>query len=173
MEQKRLQGEIAVVTGSDSGIGQATAIAFAEEGADVVITFLEDQSGAEKTREAVEAAGRRAMVMRVDQRQPAEVAKMFEKTRKQLGAPTILVNNAGVDASGKHVKDMTLDDWDNEIRTNLYGPFYCCQHFIRGLEGSEKHGSIINITSSMRKYRARVLPPTTSRKAAYVISRAR
>ena len=61
MEQKRLQGEIAVVTGSDSGIGQATAIAFAEEGADVVITFLEDQSGAEKTREAVEAAGRRAM----------------------------------------------------------------------------------------------------------------
>lgn len=147
MEQMRLNGDIAVITGSDSGIGQATAIAFAEEGADVAITFLEDEAGANKTREAVEATGRRALVMRVDQRKPEEVARLFERTQKELGKPTILVNNAGVDSSGKHVKDMSLDDWDNAIRTNLYGPFFCCQHFIRGLEGTDKHGRIINITS--------------------------
>lgn len=145
--EKRMEGEIAIVTGSDSGIGQATAIAFAQEGADVVITYLEDEAGAERTRQAVQQAGRRALVMRVDQRDPKAVAQLFRHTETKLGKPTVLVNNAGVDASGKHVKDMPLEEWDNEIRTNLYGPFLCCQQFIRGLEGSGKHGSIINITS--------------------------
>lgn len=147
MEQLRMEGEIAIVTGSDSGIGQATAIAFAKEGADVVITYLEDEAGANRTRQAVEQAGRHALVLRVDQRDPKEVASLFEQTQTQLGQPTVLVNNAGIDATGKHVKDMPLEEWDNEIRTNLYGPFLCCQQFIRGLDGSGKHGSIINITS--------------------------
>lgn len=147
MADKRLEGEIAVVTGSDSGIGQATAIAFAREGADVAVTYFEDQGGAERTRRAVEEAGQRAIMVHLDQRDPASVDHLFEETRTRLGASTILVNNAGIDSTGKYVKDMSHEDWDNELKTNLYGPFFCCQQFIRGIEGTGKHGTIINITS--------------------------
>lgn len=142
-----LEQEIAVVTGSDSGIGQATAIAFAKAGADVAITYLHDQEGAETTRREVEAADRKAVVVHLDQRDPKSVENLFRQTRESLGTPTILVNDAGIDASGKPVKEMTLEDWDNSIRVNLYGPFICCQQFIRGLEDTGKHGTIINITS--------------------------
>jgi glucose 1-dehydrogenase len=146
MEQT-LAHEIAIVTGSDSGIGQATAIAFAKQGADVAVTYLHDKEGAEHTQREVEAAGRKAILMFLDQRDPDSVAKLFKEVRDSLGTPTILVNNAGNDAVGKPVKDMSLEEWDNRIRTNLYGPFFCCQQFIRGLDGTGKHGTIINITS--------------------------
>jgi glucose 1-dehydrogenase len=143
----RLNGEVAVVTGSDSGIGQATAIAFAREGADVAVTYLHDNAGAECTRQRIEQEGRRAIVVHFDQRKPEDVQRLFDETQSAFGLPTILVNNAGIDSSGKHVEDMPLEDWDNEIRTNLYGPFFCCQQFIRRMEGSGRHGTIINITS--------------------------
>lgn len=146
MEQ-RLAKEVAIVTGSDSGIGQATAVAFAKEGADVAVTYLHDQQGAETTKRQVEAAGRKAIIVHLDQRDPQSVETLFRQTREDLGEPTILVNDAGIDASGKPVKEMSLEEWDDSIRTNLYGPFFCCQQFIRGLEGSGKHGTIINITS--------------------------
>lgn len=135
------------MTGSDSGIGQATAIAFAQEGADVAVTYLHDKAGAEHTQREVEAAGRKSLLFHLDQRDPESVARLFQETRDKLGLPTILVNDAGVDATGKHVKDLSLEEWDNAIRTNLYGPFFCCQQFIRGLDGSDRHGTIINITS--------------------------
>lgn len=147
MNTERLKGEIAIVTGSDSGIGQATAIAFAREGADVAVTYLHDQDGAERTRRDVEATGRKAYLAHCDVRDPARVAEYYEAVTQTLGTPTILVNDAGVDAGGKPVKDMSLEHWDNIIRTNLYGAFYFCQQFIRGLDGVEKHGTIINITS--------------------------
>lgn len=147
MESQRLKGEIAVVTGSDSGIGQAIAIEFAREGADVAVTYLHDKDGAERTRWGIEATGRKAFATQLDVRDPAGVANFFQTVQSQLGKPTILVNDAGVDAGGKPVKDMSLEHWDNIIRTNLYGPFYTCQQFIRGLDGSDKHGTIINITS--------------------------
>ncbi|WP_420473752.1 SDR family oxidoreductase [Noviherbaspirillum sp. ST9] len=147
MSEQRLKGELAVVTGSDSGIGQATAIAFAREGADVVVTWFHDRQGAEQTAREVEAAGRRAAVFQFDQRESQNAAQLFQEVRKSLGVPTILVNDAGIDATGKHVKDMTDDDWNDAIRTNLCGPFYCCREFIRCIEGSGKHGTIINITS--------------------------
>ncbi|MBA3891843.1 MAG: SDR family oxidoreductase [Gemmatimonadaceae bacterium] len=147
MRAARLEGEVAVVTGSDSGIGQATAIAFAREGADVAITYLHDESGARRTGSEVERLGRRAFVTRLDVREPAQVAEYFATVTSTLGTPTILVNDAGIDSAGKHVKDMSLEHWDDILRTNLSGPFYCCQQFIRGLEGSDRHGTILNITS--------------------------
>lgn len=147
MNAQQLQGEVAVVTGSDSGIGQAIAFAFAKEGADVAVTYLHDKDGAERTQREIEAAGRKAFATRLDVRDPAWVADFFQMVQNQLGTPTILVNDAGVDAAGVPVKDMSLEHWDNIIRTNLYGPFFCCQQFIRGLEGTGKHGTIINITS--------------------------
>jgi glucose 1-dehydrogenase len=147
MHAPRLSGEIAIVTGSDSGIGRATAIAFAREGADVAVTYFQDRQGAEQTACEIEAAGRKAAVFRLDQREPANVSGLFQEMRTALGTPTILVNNAGTNGPRKPLRDMTDEDWDSTIRTNLYGPFYCCREFIRAIEGSGRHGTIINITS--------------------------
>jgi glucose 1-dehydrogenase len=147
MPNKRLHGEIAIVTGSDSGIGQATAIAFAREGADVAVTYFRHDDDARGTARNVEAAGQRAFVAQLDVRDPDNVKDFFRAVGEALGTPTILVNNAALDYTGQHVKDMDIADWDNLLRTNLYGPFYCCQQFIRGLDGTDRHGTIINVTS--------------------------
>jgi glucose 1-dehydrogenase len=147
MTSKMLEGEVAIVTGSDSGIGRAIAIEFAREGAHVAITYFHDDAGAQETRREIEALGGRASVARLDVRKPDEVADLFKTVQSQLGVPTVLVNNAGIDANGVHVKDLAIEDWEDAIRTNLTGPFFCCQQFIRALDGSGKHGSIINITS--------------------------
>jgi glucose 1-dehydrogenase len=147
MDSRRLEGEIAVVTGSDSGIGQATALAMAKEGADVAITYFHDKDGAERTRSGIEASGRKAFAVQLDVRDPARVADFFQAVGQQLGTPTILVNAAGLNSTGKHVAELSNEDWDDILRTNLYGPFYCCREFIRMLDGSDRHGTIINITS--------------------------
>jgi glucose 1-dehydrogenase len=143
----RLKDKIAIVTGSDSGMGQAMAEAFAQEGADVAITYFHDQKGAEETRQKVEAAGRRAIVINLDVRKPEEVQRLFQAVGEKLGTPYILVNDAGVDSTGKQVPEMPVEDWDNEMKTNLYGPFYCCQDFIRARRAAGGNGKIINITS--------------------------
>ncbi|MFC0677963.1 glucose 1-dehydrogenase [Lysobacter korlensis] len=147
MTANALNGEIAIVTGADSGIGQATAIEFAREGADVAITYFHDREGAECTLREVEAAGTKGFVTRLDVRDQEAIARFFDEVSSTLGTPTILVNNAGIDVGGDNVKDMSFEHWDNIIRTNLYGPFFCCQQFIRRLDGTDKHGTIINITS--------------------------
>jgi len=120
-----LGGRIAIVTGSDSGIGQGTAIALGEAGADVVVTYLHDADGANDTRAAVEGVGRRVRVVPADVGDEASVMAMFA---------------AAVDAFGRV---------DDSIRTNLYGPLLCCQHFLRHhrTTGGGRAGRIINITS--------------------------
>lgn len=147
MTSPTLQNEIAIVSGADSGIGQATAIALARQGADVAVLYHSDREGADKTAAQVQAAGRKAITLQLDQTDSANVNQMFEQVRQQLGLPTILINNAGINANGVPVRDLSDEDWDKTIRTNLYGPFYCCRAFIRGIEGSGRHGSIVNITS--------------------------
>ncbi len=142
-----LQGKVAIVTGSSSGIGQAIAKEFASHGADVAITWFDDESSAQDTRKDVEQAGRKALVMQVDVRDPAAIAGLFEATEQQLGTPYILVNDAGVDAVGKEVAEMSIDEWEDRFRTNVHGPFYACQHFIRARRKAGGQGKIINITS--------------------------
>ncbi|MCO6415965.1 SDR family oxidoreductase [Siccirubricoccus sp. KC 17139] len=143
----KLDGRIAIVTGSDSGIGQATAVAFAREGADVVVTYFRDRDGSEETRRQVESAGRRALLLPLDQRDPAQVARLFEATERELGTPFILVNNAGKDSTGTQVADLPDEAWDDIIRSNLHGPFYCCRQFIRARRAAGGQGKIINVTS--------------------------
>src|SRR3712207_6729891 len=143
----RLQGRTAIVTGADSGIGQATAVALAEEGADVAITFLDDAEGAERTRGMVEAAGRRALVVQADQCDPAAVARLFERVPAELGPPDVLVNAAATGQGGEPVADMAVERWEDVIRSDLTGPFFCCQRFVRLRRARGGGGKIVNVTS--------------------------
>jgi len=147
MSSPRLKGKVALITGSDSGIGQATAIAFAGEGADVVITYLHDADGAAETKTQVEAAGRKALVLQVDISDESQVEAMFDRGIAAFGTLDILMNNAGVDASGTHVADLATDVFDTAIRTNVYGTFFCCRRFINERKKHAGGGKIINVTS--------------------------
>ena len=143
----RLHGKVALITGSDSGIGQSTAVAFAEEGADVVVTYLHDADGAASTRQQVEAAGRRAIVVHLDISDEDQVGSAFDQAIAAFGTVDILMNNAGVDASGDDVADLSTDTFNTAIRTNVYGPFFCCRRFIQERKQRGGGGKIINVTS--------------------------
>nr|MBA2531796.1 SDR family NAD(P)-dependent oxidoreductase [Nocardioidaceae bacterium] len=112
MATNQLAGKVALITGSDSGIGQATAVEFAKEGADIVVNYLNDETGAGQTRSAVEAEGRQALVVQCDVSDEHQVEAMFDQTVKRFGTVDILVNNAGVDASGKKVAELSTETWD-------------------------------------------------------------
>ena len=143
----RLAGQVAIVTGSSSGIGQATAVEFAREGAGIAVVYHEDEAGAEATRRQVEDAGGKAFAVRADVGREEDVVRLFTACVEALGTPTILVNSAGVDAGGVPVADMTLEHWEAALRTNLTGPFLCCRQFIRGLKKTGRPGKIVNISS--------------------------
>jgi glucose 1-dehydrogenase len=144
----RLQGKTALITGSDSGIGQATAIEFAKEGADVVVHYLEDDEGAAHTRERVEKAGRPAIVVQADITDEQEVARLFDQAMDAFGRVDILMNNAGVDASGSEVADLSTEVFDKALRANLYGAFFCCRRYIQLHKAQGRSGGkIINVTS--------------------------
>jgi glucose 1-dehydrogenase len=143
----KLAGRVAIVTGSDSGIGQATAAELALAGADVCVTYHSDREGAAETLMMVEAAGRKGIVMQLDVREETEVEALFDAAAEQLGVVDILVNNAALNADGTKVEDMTTEAWDNVMRTNLYGPFFACRRFIRERRRAGGGGRIINISS--------------------------
>lgn len=143
----KLQGKVAVITGSDSGIGQATAVEFAKEGADVVVHYLDDREGAEKTRLQVEAAGQRAIIVQADLSNEQQAERVFDQAIEAFNTVDILMNNAGIDSAGIEVADMTTERWDKAIKTNLYGYFYCCRRFINIRKQAGGGGKIINVTS--------------------------
>lgn len=144
---KRLDGRVALVTGSDSGIGQASAIAFAQEGANVVITYLEDEAGARHTVAGVEAAGQRALLRHLDVTSESAIESVFDEAMREFGQIDILMNNASVDSTGNEVAEMSLDAWDHALRTNLTGAMLCCRRFIRERRAAGGGGRIINVTS--------------------------
>ena len=143
----KLQDKTALITGSDSGIGKATAIAFAEQGADIVICYHSDKEGAEETLNAVQEKGRRGIVLQVDISDEESVDKLFKKSLQQFKAIDILVNNAAVNGSGINVADMSTEVFDRTIKTNLYGTFFCSRTFIRHRKQQGGKGKIINVSS--------------------------
>ena len=143
----RLTGKVALITGSDSGIGQATAIEFAKEGADVVVHYLEDADGAARTSSAVQAQGRRSLITQADISDENQVARMFDAAVAEFGTLDILMNNAGVDASGTSVAELSTEVWDRAIRTNLYGYFFCARRFARLRLAAGGGGKLLNVSS--------------------------
>jgi glucose 1-dehydrogenase len=143
----KLQGKVAFITGSDSGIGQATAIEFAREGADIIIHYLHDEEGAASTREQVEALGRKAIVVHGDHGDEATVKEMFQAAFDAFGHMDILMNNASVDASGVYVADLQIADFERTMRSNLIGQLICCKHFINHRKQQGGGGKILNTTS--------------------------
>src|SRR4051812_38396112 len=142
----RLDGKVALVTGSSSGIGQQIALTYAEAGADVTIIYRSDQVEADATADRVRAVGRRALAVRADVGSEDAIAKMFEAHFETFGKIDVLVNNAGIGASGL-IHELATSDFDRVLKTNLYGPFWAIQHAARKMIESGGGGRIINISS--------------------------
>lgn len=144
----RLDTRIAIVTGGGSGIGQATALRFAEEGASVMIADI-NITGAAETRSMIETRfGTPVTIHQTDVSQPDSVQAMVAETVRVLGTPTILVNNAGI-ATGDSLQLHEVDPavWDRIQAVNLRGPFLCCKYVIPRMMAAGG-GSIINIASA-------------------------
>ncbi|WP_205501766.1 SDR family oxidoreductase [Rufibacter psychrotolerans] len=123
---KRLQNQVAIVTGASSGIGQGIAIRLGQHGANVVVNYHSDDEGAQATKDQIEAAGGKALVIKADVSKEEEVEAMFQTALDTFGTLDILVNNAGIQKDAALV-DMTLDQWNKVIGTNLTGPFLCAR----------------------------------------------
>jgi glucose 1-dehydrogenase len=148
----RLENKIALITGSDSGIGKATAIAMAGEGADIVVTFYRDRDGAEDTARSVREAGREALVEQLDVRDEAAIDGVFDRALERFGRIDILVNNAGLNGSGVELADITTEQFEKVVRTNLFGYFFTMRRFVRDRRGAGGGGRIINVTSIHEEY---------------------
>lgn len=140
----RLKDKVAIITGSDSGIGRAVAIAFAREGADVVISYLEEEDDARETADWVEKAGRRSLLMPGDITSEAHCRAIIDKTVETFGRVDILVNNAAFQRTYGSIDEISTEEWDRTFRTNIHAPFYLAKAAIPHM----KPGSaIINTTS--------------------------
>jgi NAD(P)-dependent dehydrogenase (short-subunit alcohol dehydrogenase family) len=141
----RLAGRRAIITGADSGIGRATAIAFAREGADVVLNYLPaEEADAKEVVMLVEKAGRRAFPMPGDISQEASCLQLIEKGRGALGGLDILVNNAGKQTARTDIAEITTEQFEATFRTNVFSMFWLCK---AALPHMPPGAAIINTTS--------------------------
>jgi glucose 1-dehydrogenase len=122
-------------------------VEFAAEGADIVVHYLHDEQGADETRKRVVDKGRRAIVVQGDHADEDQVVRWFQAGLDAFGHVDILMNNASVDASGVHVADLEIEDFERTMRSNLTGQLICCKHFIRHRRQAGGGGRILNTTS--------------------------
>ncbi|SRR5579875_1819 len=140
-----LSGRVAVVTGSSRGIGRASALRLAGMGADVVINYRSDEQGAQEACAAIQSLGRRAIAVQADVSQEDDVARLFQRVEAELGAPTILVNNAGA-TRDRLILQMKPEDFDSVINANLRSAYLCTRAAMRGMLKA-RWGRIVNIAS--------------------------
>ncbi len=143
----KLEGRIAVITGAASGIGRGIAIAFAREGADIVVADKVNEAQAANVITAVTAHGREALFIRTDVSDEESVRGMAAQALAHFGRVDILVNNAGI-FSESLLEDMTINDWDRVVNTNLRGTFLCTRFLIKQML-DRGDGRIINIASQL------------------------
>jgi NAD(P)-dependent dehydrogenase (short-subunit alcohol dehydrogenase family) len=136
----------AVVTGSDSGIGRAIAVALAQRGADVGVTYHQDADGAERTAVEVRDAGVQAVVRQLDLTDLPDAATVIDDLAADLGGIDVLVNCAGT-GSAQKILDMDFDTWRSVLSVDLDGAFLCSQRAARHMVEAGRGGRIVNITS--------------------------
>jgi NAD(P)-dependent dehydrogenase (short-subunit alcohol dehydrogenase family) len=140
----KLEGKKAIITGGDSGIGRAVAIAFAREGADVLISYLNEEEDAQETGKLIEEAGRQAVLVPGDISDPRHCRAIVERAVGAFGRIDILVNNAAHQASFESPEEISDEEWDKTFRTNIHAMFYLTKAALAHMgEGS----AIINTTS--------------------------
>ncbi|WP_276369771.1 SDR family oxidoreductase [Chryseolinea sp. H1M3-3] len=151
--KRKLEGQVAIVTGASSGIGAGVAKALAGEGASVVINYSSSAEKAEKVKEEIQSAGGTATIIKADVSKEEDVLAMFQETFKQFGTIDILINNAGLQKDNKF-HEMSLEEWNRVIGINLTGQFLCAREAIkeflrRGVvpERSRAAGKIICMSS--------------------------
>jgi NAD(P)-dependent dehydrogenase (short-subunit alcohol dehydrogenase family) len=124
---RKLQGKVAIITGGDSGIGRAVAVLFAREGADIAIVYLSEHKDADVAKQAVEAEGRRCLLISGDVSDRAFCKKAVQQTVKEFGRLDVLVNNAAFQLHTSQFEELTEDQFDHTMKTNLYGYFHMAQ----------------------------------------------
>jgi len=146
----KLEGRATVITGGDSGIGRATAIAFAREGADVLISYLDEHDDAKETARWVEEAGRKAVLVPGDIQDPAHCRAIIQKAVDEFGKLDVLVNNAAFQMSRDSLEETPDDEWDRTFNTNITAIFHLCKAALPHM----KAGSSIVNTSSVNSDKA-------------------
>ena len=141
-----LKGRLALVTGASGNIGHAIAVALARAGADVVVHFANNQTGAEETCTSIRALGRQAYPLQSDLTDPAAVEKMFSQIDGMNNVVTAVVNNAGTFPVHSFV-EMTATEWQEVTAANLDSALYVCQAAVKRMRAAERQGSIVNISS--------------------------
>lgn len=159
----KLAGRKALITGADSGIGKAVAIAFAREGADVLISYLSEEEDARETAQQVEQAGRKAILVPGDISDEAHCRQLVDQANTELGGLDILVNNAAYQMPHQSLSEITSEEWDYTFRTNVHAMFYLC----KAAEAYLKPGSSVINTSSVNAYtpNATLIPYTVTKGA--------
>ena len=160
----QLEGKRALITGGDSGIGAAVAIAFAREGADVSIAFLPgERDDAEHVRQHIEAAGRRALLVESDISDEAQAEALVAQVRDELGGLDVLVNNAAYQRYFESFDEITLEEWRRTFETNVHAVF----NLVRlGLPLLENGGCVINTASvNSKKPKPNILPYAATKGA--------
>ncbi|HEY0292954.1 MAG TPA: glucose 1-dehydrogenase [Hansschlegelia sp.] len=140
-----LEGRAAIITGGDSGIGRAVAIAYAREGADVLVSYYDEHDDARETARWIEEAGRKAILVPGDVKDEAHCAALVDRAVSEFGRLDILVNNAAHQASFESIQDISAEEWDVTFRTNVHAMFYLSKAALKHM----KPGSAIINTSSI------------------------
>ena len=140
----KLDGQAALITGGDSGIGRAVAVHFAREGAHVAVVYLDEEEDAQATKQAVEAEGRRCLLVQADVQREAECRRAVQETVDAFGRLDVLVNNAAVQFPQDRLGDITEEQLERTFRTNIFGYFFTTK---AALEHLPEGGAIINTTS--------------------------
>jgi NAD(P)-dependent dehydrogenase (short-subunit alcohol dehydrogenase family) len=162
----RLEGKAAIITGGDSGIGRAVALAFAREGADVLISYLEEEEpDARETAQVVEEAGKKAIKVPGDIVEESQCQALVQRALEEFGKIDVLVNNAAHQMTVSGISDISSELLDRTFKTNIYAMFWLCKAAIPHMpEG----GSIINVASIQAYQPSPTLLPYTATKGAIV-----
>ncbi len=146
----KLAGKKTIITGGDSGIGRAVAIAFAREGADVLISYLDEHEDARETARFVEEAGQKAVLIPGDISDEQHCKEIVSRAIQEFGQIDVLINNAAYQMSRDSLQEVSSEEWDKTFKTNIYPLFYLC----KAAEQHLKPGSTIVNTTSVNAYKA-------------------